>query len=188
MWGIIAFNASAVRPTPHRKGPRNATPGRWWVAVIRPGPRRGYAGGAVQRTTFAASGGPSRLRFVVLVAIAIAVLAIGGVAWFFLGRGSGACTKDYCETTLAIEIPPDFEQHSKIYERNPDADPVADGFNLEVTMDLEVPTTDDRGLNFYGYNTEEQIWEPVASAALDELASRQPDSSPPPGNPCPLRR
>ena len=68
--------------------------------MIRPGPRRSYTG-TVQRTTFSGGGGPSRVRFVLLAVIALAVLAIGLLAWFLLGRGSGDCTEAYCETTTA---------------------------------------------------------------------------------------
>ncbi len=137
--------------------------------MIRPGPRRGYAGGTVQGTTFAGRGGPSPFRFLVLALIAVAVLVGGGLIWFFLGRGSADCTEAYCETSVAtIDIPADFELHSKLFERNPDADPLPDGFDLQITIPLEVPTTDDRGLSFYGYNEDSQIWEPVASALLDE--------------------
>ncbi|MXW24854.1 MAG: hypothetical protein F4Z77_00915 [Dehalococcoidia bacterium] len=114
-------------------------------------------------------GRPSPMRFIVLALIGIAVLTIGILAWFFLGRGSSECSSDYCETSLAtIEIPADFEQHSKLFERNPNADPVPDGFDLEVAIPLEVPTTDDRGLSIYGYSTESQIWEPIASIVLNE--------------------
>lgn len=109
------------------------------------------------------------MRFIVLALIGIAVLTIGILAWFFFGRGSSECSSDYCETSLAtIEIPADFEQHSKLFERNPNADPVPDGFDLEVAIPLEVPTTDDRGLSIYGLSTESQIWEPIASIVLDE--------------------
>ncbi len=140
--------------------------------MIRPSPRRGYTG-TVQRTTFSGGGGPSRVRFVLLAVIAIAVLAIGLLAWFLLGRGSGDCTEAYCETTTAeIVTPQDFEAHSKLFERNPEADPLPAGFDLQITIPLEVPTTDSRGLSFYGYNTESQIWEPVASANLDETGTR----------------
>ncbi|MYI85823.1 MAG: hypothetical protein F4081_03305, partial [Dehalococcoidia bacterium] len=114
-------------------------------------------------------GRPSPMRFIVLALIGIAVLTIGILAWFFFGRGSSECSSDYCETSLAtIEIPADFEQHSKLFERNPNADPVPDGFDLEVAIPLEVPTTDDRGLSIYGYSTESQIWEPIASIVLNE--------------------
>ena len=141
--------------------------------MIRPGPRRGYAGGAVQRSAFSGRRGPSPVRFVVLALIAVAVLVIGLVTWFFLGRGPGDCTDAYCETTeSAFDVPPDFELYSKLFERNPDADPLPDGFDLQITIPLEIPTTDGRGLSFYGYDTENQIWEPVASAALDEAGER----------------
>ena len=109
----------------------------------------------------------------VLAVIAIGVLVIGGLAWFFLGRGPAECTEAYCEnTTSEIDIPPDFEPHSKLFERNPNAAPLPGGFDLKITIPLEVPTTDDRGLSFYGYNSESQIWEPAASVTLDETGER----------------
>lgn len=113
------------------------------------------------------------MRLIALVAIAAAVLVVGGLLWFFIGRGPAACVKAYCETAASqIAIPPDFEMHSKLFERNPDADPLPDGFDLEVTVPLEAPTTDDRGLSFYGYDIEREIWEPVSIAALDEAGRR----------------
>ena len=75
---------------------------------------------------------------VVLAVIAIGVLVIGGLAWFFLGRGPAECTEAYCEnTTSEIDIPPDFEPHSKLFERNPDAAPLPGGFDLKITIPLE---------------------------------------------------
>ncbi len=109
------------------------------------------------------------MRYIVLAVIAITVLAIGILAWFFFGRGSPDCTEAYCESILAtIDIPADFEQHSRLFERNPDAEPLPDGSDLQVTVPLEAPTTDSRGLSIYGYSTESQLWEPVASVTLDE--------------------
>ena len=139
--------------------------------MIRPGPRRGYAGG-VQRTPFGGSGGPSLLRVLVLAAIGLAVLAVGLLAWFFLGRGSDGCSSEYCETALAaIDIPPDFERHSRIFERNPEAAPLPDGFDLQVQIPLEAPVADGRGLSFYSYDAETRLWAPVASVALDETGA-----------------
>ena len=141
--------------------------------MIRPGPRRGYAGGAVQRSAFSDGRRPSPLRFVVLAVIAIAVIAVGVLIWFFFGRSPGECTDAYCEATASdIDIPADFDLHSRIFERNPNAEPLPGGFDLQITIPLEVPTTDGRGQSFYGYNAESQIWEPVASAALDEAGER----------------
>ncbi len=113
------------------------------------------------------------MRFLVLAAIGVAVLAVGLLAWFFLGRGSGGCDRDYCETALTtIEIPPDFERHSRLFERNPEAGPLPDGFELQVQLPLEAPVADSRGLGFYGYNAETRLWEPVASVELDETGAR----------------
>ena len=113
------------------------------------------------------------MRFVVLAVIAIAVVAVGLIAWFLLGSGSNDCTEAYCEAATAeIVIPQDFEAHSKLFERNPEAGPLPAGFDLQISIPLEIPTTDSRGLSFYGYNTESQIWEPVASAKLDETGTR----------------
>ncbi|MBH77044.1 MAG: hypothetical protein CL897_02275 [Dehalococcoidia bacterium] len=109
----------------------------------------------------------------VLAAIAITVITIGVLIWFFLGRGSGSCKEAYCEASRStLEIPAYFDQHSKLFQRNPDAEPIPDGFNLEIRIPLEVATTDDRGLSFYGYNSENNIWEPVANVLLDELGER----------------
>ena len=127
----------------------------------------------MQSSTFASGGSPSPVRILVLAVIAIAVLVVGGLVWFFFGRGPAECTDAYCQTTAAgIDIPPDFELHSKLLARNPDAEPLPDGFDLRITIPLEVPTTDDRGLSFYGYSSENQIWEPVASVLLDETGER----------------
>jgi spore germination protein YaaH len=109
------------------------------------------------------------VRLIVLALIAVAVLAIGGLAWFFFGRGSPDCTQEYCESSIAtLDIPADFEQHSKLFERNPDAEPPPDGFDLQVSIPLELPTTDDRGLSIYGYSPGDPTWVPIASVVLDE--------------------
>lgn len=140
--------------------------------MIRPGPRRGYSGG-VRGTTFSSGRRPPPVRAIALVVIALAVLAVGLVAWFVFGRGSGGCTDAYCETAdLQLEIPPDFVLHSRILERNPEADPLPGGFDLGINIPLEIPTTDDRGLSFYGYDPEELRWEPVASVLLEEDGTR----------------
>ncbi len=139
---------------------------------MRPGPRRGYSG-AVRGTTFSGSRRPSPVRAIVLVAIAVAVLVVGLLAWVFFGRGSGDCTDAYCEVVdLEFDIPPEFELHSKVLERNPDDEPLPDGYDKQINIPLEVPTTDDRGLSFYGYDIEERRWEPVASVLLEEEGTR----------------
>lgn len=142
--------------------------------MIRPGARRGgYAGGAGPRLAFSGRRGPSPARVIALAVIAAAVLAVGLLAWFFFGRGPGECTDDYCLSTDAgIAIPPDFELHSKVFERNANADPLPDGYDLQITIPLELPAEDNRSLSFYGYDPETQAWAPVASAALDETGVR----------------
>ena len=140
--------------------------------MIRPGPQRGYTGG-VRGTTFSGGRRPSPYRAIALVAIAVAVLVVGLLAWFFFGRGSGGCTEAYCEVAdLQFEIPPDFVLHSRLLERNPDEEPLPDGWDLQINIPLEVPTTDERGLSFYGYDTDERRWEPVASVLLEEEGTR----------------
>ena len=127
----------------------------------------------MQRSAFATGRRPSPMRFVALAVIAIAVIVVGVLIWFFFGRSPGECTDSYCEVTgTDIEIPPDFELYSRLFERNPNADPLPDGFDLQITIPLAIPTMDDRGLSFYGYNPDIELWEPVAGAALDEAGER----------------
>ena len=123
----------------------------------------------MQGAGFSGARRPPPVRLIVLALIAVAVLAIGGLTWFFFGRGAPGCSADYCETSNAtLDIPSDFDQHSKIFERNPDAEPPPDGFDLKVPIPLEVPTTDVRGLSIYGYSPGDLAWVPIASVVLDE--------------------
>ncbi len=135
--------------------------------MIRPGARRSWGGGPVRRSPFSGGGRAPFIRPVLLAVIAAAVLAIAAVvACTFLAGGPGECDEAYCETLSSdLVVPTGFEALSKIFERNPNADPFPDGFDL--TIPLEVPLAAGLSLSFYGYDSERGLWAPVASAALD---------------------
>ncbi len=136
--------------------------------------RRGYAGGGVQPPRFSGGGNrPSSLRLALLGVIALAVVVGIVLSWFLLNRGSGGCSDAYCVSASAeIPIPSDFEAYSRVFERNPTAPAVEEGSSLQITMPLELPTTDAVGLSFYGYDSDRQTWDLAASLTLDETGQR----------------
>ncbi len=139
-----------------------AFPRRRW-----PGSRSGLAGG-VRR-----GGRPPVARLGLLAFIAVAAAALIAIVVLLFAGGSGGCDEAYCETVAgAVAVPDGFEALSAVFERNPDADPLPDGFELRITIPLAAPAPDARGLRFFRHEGAGGGWEAAAGAALDEAGAR----------------
>ena len=139
------------------------SPRRGW-----PGSRTGLAGGAVRR-----GGRPPGARLGLIVFIAVAVAALVSIAVLLFAGGSDGCGEAYCEAAAGeVAVPDGFEALSGVFARNPDADPVPDGFELRITIPLDAPAPGVRGLRFFQHEGAGGGWEPAASAVLDEAGAR----------------
>lgn len=142
-------------------------PGR--RGTVSPRPRGGLAGGAVRR-----DGGRSpAVRLGLLAFIAVAAAAVIAIVALILSGGSDGCAEAYCETAAGeVAVPDGFEALSLVFERNANADPLPDGFELRITIPLDAPAPGARGLRFFRHAGAGGAWEPASSATLDEAGER----------------
>lgn len=114
-------------------------------------------------------GGPSQSgmpRLAMLAAITLGIVLLG----FFLftkACGSPTCTEVYCPSDEGLTPPDGYERVTRIYELNEDHDPVADGQDIVVKLELNGETDDGRNLSFFRYVRETGTWEPLAPASLE---------------------
>ena len=132
-------------------------------------PRGGLAGGAVRR----AGGRPPAVRIGLLAFVAVAAAAVIAIVALLLSGGSDGCAEAYCEATAGeVAVPDGFESLSRVFERNANADPLPDGFELRITIPLDAPAPGVRGLRFFRHTGAGGAWEPASSAQLDDAGER----------------
>ena len=117
-------------------------------------------------------GGAPIGRFILLAIIAIAVVLIAIAGYSAVFGGGESCNETYCESSSGIPIPAGFTSFSEVYERNLSADPLPEGFDLQITIPLTAATADNRNLSFHGYDATTGLWQPLASAVLDETGAQ----------------
>ena len=116
---------------------------------------------------------PPAVRIGLLALVAVAAAAVIAIVALLLSGGSDGCADAYCETAAGeVAVPDGFEALSLVFERNPNADPLPDGFELRITIPLDAPAPGTRGLRFFRHAGAGGAWEPASGATLDEAGER----------------
>ena len=139
--------------------------------MTRLGGGRSWADGPMRRSSMSRGSAPIG-RFILLAIIAIAVVLIAIAGYSAVFGGGESCNETYCESSSGIPIPAGFTSFSEVYERNLSADPLPEGFDLQITIPLTAATADNRNLSFHGYDATTGLWQPLASAVLDETGAQ----------------